>query len=173
MQTIEKMGTRRRRFFRLGGFTLLESMVAAVVLAILVLGVCGALSESYQQSETVQSTGTAVLLATQLSDEITSKPMGSTLGPGSLTSRSQYTTVANYNGYADNSTALPMLDGSSLDVTGSDNYTRSVAVTIGARPSIDTVSPTTDFAIVAVTVTGPDGHSVSIPKFVTNYSITR
>jgi hypothetical protein len=97
-----------------------------------------------------------------------------TLGPDpGMTSRSTFTRVTNYNGYTDTSTSLPLLGGGSLDVTGSDAYTRSVDVVVGARPSIDTLSPAANFAIVTVNVTYPDGDSVSIPRFVANYSIQR
>lgn len=152
---------------------MLEALCASVVLSILVLGVCGTLTESYEQSAVVQSNGTSVSLARQLADEITSKTLGSTLGPGSFTSRAQYTTVCNYNGYSDTSTATPLLEGGTLDVTSSDVYSRSVSVALGARPSIDSTSPSTDFAVVTVSVTGPNGQVVTIPKFVCNYAIQR
>lgn len=159
------------------GFTLLEGLLAAVVLAILVLGVCGTLSESYTQSEFTTANATAVSLARQLADEMVSKPMGSmssSLGPGAYTSRSQYTQIINYHTYSDTSTSIPPLgSGSPVDATGADSYTRSVSV-VSATPSIDS-SPVvpTDFAIVTVTITAPNGQTVSIPQFVANYPIQR
>jgi Tfp pilus assembly protein PilV len=153
-----------------------------VVLSILVIGVCDVLSQSYSQTQAAQSNATGVMLAVQLADEIASKPMadpmtGSTsLGPDTgmnPAQRSTFTRATNYSGYTDTSTSLPLLEGGTLDVTSTDTYTRSVAVTVGAKPSIDTLSPTTNFAIVTVTVTYPDGDTVSIPKFVPNISIQR
>jgi len=140
------------------GFTLLEGLLAAVVLAILVLGVCGTLSESYKQSEFTAANAAAVSLARQLADEITWSP---------------YTQISSYNNYSDKSTLVPLLEGGSLNVTGSDNYTRSVTV-VSATPSIDP-SPAvpTDFAIVTVKVTAPNGQIVAIPQFVANYPIQR
>jgi prepilin-type N-terminal cleavage/methylation domain-containing protein len=168
MSTIDRLCRARR------GFTLLEALAASVVLSILVLGVCGTLTESYEQSAVVQSNGTGVALARQLADEITSRQLGSSLGPGSYTSRAQYTTVCNYNGYSDTSTAIPLLEGGTpLNATKPDTYSRSVTVSLGARPSIDSTSPSTDFAIVTVSVTGPWGQTVTIPKFVCNYAIQR
>lgn len=162
------------------GFTLLEALVAAVVLSILVLGVCDVLSQSYGQTEAAQCDAVGVMLARQLADEIASKPMadpttGSTaLGPDAgMTTRSTFTRATNYNAYTDSSNAMPLLAGGSLDVTGSDTYTRSVTVVVGAQPSIDTLSPTGNFAIATVTVAAPDGNSVSIPKFLANYSVQR
>ncbi len=155
------------------GFTLLEGLIASVVLAVLALGVVGSVSTSYQQSQSVRASSTAVTLARQLTDEIVSKPYDPTdvLGTGGV--RSTFTGVSAYNEYSDNSNALPMLEGGTLDVTGEDNYTRQAAVVVGARPSIDGTSPATDFAIVTVNVTCPDGQIVSIPELVANYSIPR
>jgi prepilin-type N-terminal cleavage/methylation domain-containing protein len=158
---------------RRAGFTLLEGLIASVVLAVLALGVVGSVSSSYQQSQSVRASSTAVTLARQLTDEIVSKPYDPTdaLGTGGV--RSTFTGVSAYNGYSDNSNALPLLEGGTLDVTGEDNYVRQASVVVGAKPSIDTASPVTDFAIVTVNVTGPDGQIISIPEFVANYPIPR
>jgi type II secretory pathway pseudopilin PulG len=165
----ERSAQRRRR----GGFTLLEGLMAAVILSILVLGVFGSLCAAYEQSASVRANATGILLARQLADEIISKPFNPTnsLGAGGLASRSLFTDVSNYNNYSDASTSMPLLAGGTLNVTGSDAYNRSVSVAVGATPSIDAVSPTTDFAIVTVSVTCPNGQIVSIPELVANYSI--
>jgi Tfp pilus assembly protein PilV len=181
MQAIEKRaGVVARRSRRRGGFTLMEGLIASVVLAILVLGVCSTLGTSYQQAVIVKNNAAGIMLGRQLADEITSKPLAdpssgsTTLGPGTgMTTRGTFTHVTNYSGYSDTSTSMPLLAGGTLDVTGSDLYSRSVNVVVGAKPSIDTASPTTDFAIVTVTVTGPDGQRVAIPKFVAKYAIQR
>ena len=155
------------------GFTLLEGLVASVVLVILVLGVAGSLSTSYQQSQSVRAMSTAVTLARQLVDEIVSKPFYSNTSGTVLGVRSTYTDIGVYNGYSDNSDAMPLLEGGTLNVTGADHYVRQTSVVVGAKPSIDTSSPATDFAIVTVNVTCPDGQVVSIPEFVANYPIPR
>lgn len=161
------------RATRRAGFTLLEGLMASVVLAILVLGVFGSISTSYQESQAVRATSTALTLGRQLTDEIVSHPFYSgTLGANGLTSRSQYTDVSNYNGYSDASNAMPLLAGGTLNVTGSDVYNRQASVVVGAKPSIDVSSPSTDFGIVTVDVTCPDGQVVSIPEFVAKYAIS-
>ncbi len=168
-----------------------------MVLSILVIGVCGVLSQSYQQTQASQSNATGVLLAQQLADEIASKPMAdpttgsTTLGPDTgMTTRATFTRATNYDGYTDTSTALPLLAGGSMNVTNPQNfpgnfvYTRSVLPLSGATSMVgakvmcngtlyDTLSPTTNFAIFTVTVTCPDGNSVSIPGFTANYSVQR
>lgn len=157
---------RRRR----SAFTLLEALIASVILAILVLGVFGSLSAAYQQNASVRADATAILLARQLADEIVSKPFDSTLGAAPAP-RSGYTNVSNYDGYSDTSTSMPLLAGGSLDVTGSDTYSRSVSVTKGVEPSINAAGPADAFAIVTITVTCPNGQIISIPELVANYSL--
>ncbi len=154
--------------------------MAAIVLAILVLGVCTTFTSTYQQALSTRAAGTAAMLARQLADEITSKPLvdpssgSESLGPGTgMTSRSQYTHVTNYDGYSDSSNSMPLLGGGSLDVTSAQTYNRKVKVVVGAKASVDTASPTTDFAVVTVTVTAPDGQSVAISKFVVNDPVSR
>jgi prepilin-type N-terminal cleavage/methylation domain-containing protein len=166
------------RLARRAGFTLLEGLIASVVLAILALGVAASLSASYQQSESVRSMSTAVTLSRQLTDEIVSKPFVPTDALGNGGVRSTFTGVSAYNNYSDVSNAIPLLAGGSpLDVTGSDVYNRQTAVVAGARPTVNGVpdarSPTTDFAIITVNITCPDGEIVSIPEFVANYAINR
>jgi len=151
----------------------MEGLFAAVILAVLALGILGSLSASYQQSQAVRASSTAVVLARQLIDEIVSKPFSPSEALGSGGTRSTFTGVSAYNGYSDTSTAMPLLEGGTLDVTSEDNYTRQAAVSVGVKPSIDTASPATDFAIVTVNVTCPDGQVVSIPEFVANYAIPR
>ncbi|MGD0769683.1 MAG: hypothetical protein ABSB42_15980 [Tepidisphaeraceae bacterium] len=153
----------------------MEGLTASVVLVILVVGVVGSLSTSYQQSQSVRANSTAVTLARQLVDEIVSKPFdGDAAGTGAG-ARSTFTDVSAYNGYSDTSTAMPLLNGGTLDVTGDDNYARQTTVVVGAQPTIngtpDNVSPATDFAIVTVNVTCPDGQIISIPEFVAKYAM--
>jgi prepilin-type N-terminal cleavage/methylation domain-containing protein len=158
---------------RRAGFTLLEGLIASVVLAILALGVVVAVTTSYQQSDSVRANSTATTLARQLVDEIVSKPYSPSDALGTGGERSTFTSVSAYNDYADNGNAIPLLEGGSLDVTGGQSYARSISVVVGVKPSIDTASPETDFAIVTVNVTCPDGQIVSIPELVANYALTR
>jgi prepilin-type N-terminal cleavage/methylation domain-containing protein len=155
------------------GFTLMEGLIASVVLAILALGVIGSLSTAYEQSQYVHDQATSLMLGRQLMDEIVSKSFSSTNPLGTGGTRSTFANVSAYNSYSDTSTSMPLLGGGSLDVTGSEPYTRSVSVATGTKPSIDSLSPSTDFAIVTVTVTCPNGQTVSIPELVAKYSIQR
>ena len=157
------------------GFTLLEGLVASVVLLVLVLGVTGSISTAYQQSQSTRASSTAVTLARQLVDEIVSKPFDSgSLGPISG-SRSTFTDVNAYNGYLDNSDSILPL-GLVLPSPGTipnmpPDYSRQVSVVVGAAPSVGAAS--TDFAVMTVSVTCPEGQIISIPEFVANYPILR
>jgi type II secretory pathway pseudopilin PulG len=170
IQVIDRSADRRARR---GGFTLLEGLIASVVLAILVLGVVGSVSTSYQESQSVRATATSVTLGRQLVDEIVSKPFDSTDALGTGGTRSTFTNISAYNNYSDTSNALPLLAGGTIDATGADQYTRQTSVVAGAQPSNDAISPTSDFAIVTVNVAGPGGEVISIPEFVARYTVTR
>jgi prepilin-type N-terminal cleavage/methylation domain-containing protein len=163
-----------KRLMRRRGFTLLEGLVASVILVILVIGVAGALSSSYQQGDAIAASSSAVTLARQLMDEVVAKPFVSSdaLGNGSG-ARSTYTNISAFNEYSDSSNALPLLEGGTLDVTSSQNFSRGVKVSVGAQPSIDTTTPASNFGIVTVLVTGPDGEEISVPEFVAEYAIPR
>ena len=169
-----------RQCARRRGFLLLDGMIASVILALLVLGVCEMLSAAYLQTDILNTNASSNLLVRQLTEEIFSKPMadpstGSTaLGPDAgMSSRSAYTRITNYNGYSDVSTALPSEAGGTVDATGAASFARSVAVTVGARPSIDSSTSATQFAIVAVTITAPNGQKFVVNEFAANYPIQR
>jgi prepilin-type N-terminal cleavage/methylation domain-containing protein len=167
--------TARRR-----AFTLVESLLAAVVLAILAFGVATAISASYKTTITLNQTATAVALGRELLEEITGKPL---LDPSSGTTtpaatrlaaaRSTFTGAGNYNLYTDSGSALATLGGSTVNTTNGQSFTRTVSVASGAKPSTDTLSPSTDFALVTVTVTTPMGQSVKLQRVVANYTFTR
>jgi Tfp pilus assembly protein PilV len=177
-------GQRRR-----AGFTLVEALMAAVVLAVAVTGLFGELAASGQQTLALQQTSTSIGLARELQEEIAAKPLAnpssgsttpvtavavttSTTQPSTIT-RSTFTYAGSYNGYTDYGSDLYTLGGTTIDATGSQNYCRSVSVTTGAAPSNDTASPKTDFGLVTVTVTSPSGQKFQISRVVTNYTFSR
>jgi prepilin-type N-terminal cleavage/methylation domain-containing protein len=89
------------------GFTLAESLVASVVLAIAVVGVSGALIAAKQQTQAQEDDAVAVTVGKQLLEEIVSFPLvlsdGTTGQPGwpSVTDRATYDTVDDFAGYRD------------------------------------------------------------------------
>jgi hypothetical protein len=157
-----------------------EAVGAALVLAIMVAGLAQALSARASQITSLQQYAAAEGLAHQLMDEIVAKPLanptsGSTTpaAAASTNPRATFVAVGDYNLYSDKSTDLSTLSGATLDATGPQSFTRSVTVSLGATPSVDTLSPTTDFGLVTVTVTTPAGETVKLQRVVTNYTFTR
>ena len=165
---------RRRR-----GFTLAESLVASVVLAIAVVAVSGTLSATYQSMASSAGTSEAVAMARQLIEEIAAKPFavpaGETDNPGFLSgalNRTTYDSVSDYNGFTDTSNTIKKLDGASVSAGSGGVYTRSVAITSGVRPTGHT-APVADFALVTVTVTKPSGEPIKVSQLVTRSTIVR
>jgi prepilin-type N-terminal cleavage/methylation domain-containing protein len=155
------------------GFTLVESLLAAVVLAILVLGVAGELAASYQQATNLAQTATAADLARQLMEEIASQPVSTPLGTAATVARSQFTGAGQYNLYTDNGSSLTTLAGTTVNATSGQSFQRSVKVATGALPSSDTASPAGDFEVATVTVTTPTGQTITLRRVLTNYTFTR
>src|SRR5436190_12254159 len=90
------------------GFTLAESLIASVVLALAVVSIATGVSASFQQAGLLNESSTALELGRQLLEEIAAKPFvdprdgSTTLGPESgETSRSLYDNADDYNGFTD------------------------------------------------------------------------
>src|SRR6266480_2651488 len=104
--------TSARGWLRRRAFTLAEALIASVVLAASVIGISSVISASYQNSSGYGNSATALGLAQELMEEISSKPTvlasGVTNQPGwpIQTDRTQYDTVDDYNGYSDISSSI-------------------------------------------------------------------
>jgi type II secretory pathway pseudopilin PulG len=160
------------------GFTLAESLIASVVLAASVIGIAGTLSSSYQQSAVRGNQSTALLLAQQLMEEISSKPIEITSGAntvgwsGANTNRATYDSVDDYNGYTDVSGSIATTSGSTYDLGDGGSYTRTATVTNNALPS-GLTGTATDFVLVTVTVQMPHNQSVSVSQLLTKVTLFR
>ena len=155
-------------------------MLASAVLAIAVVGISSVLAASYQQSSVRGNTGTALSLAQQLMEEISSKPLDpptSQNQPGwstGHTDKSQYDTVDDYDGYTDFSSGIQTADGSTVDMGDGGSYTRVVSVTPNARPAgVPATAPQSDFVLVTVTVKMPHHQQISLSQLMTRATLTR
>jgi Tfp pilus assembly protein PilV len=163
-----------------GGYTLAESLIASVVLAIAIVAISGTLAASYQQNSARTNTTTALTLAQQLMEEIAAKPIslpaGQTNKPGwaqGQTDRRYYDTIDDYNGYADFSGAIQSADGGTVNLSDDDgSYQRSVKVQSGAVPA-GLTGPPEDFVMVTVTVKMPHNQSSSVSQLVTRVTRVR
>src|SRR3954471_15874884 len=111
-------------------------------------------------------------MAQQLMEEIASKPLDPPALPNHAgwssgqTDRTQFDTIDDYNGYTDFSTSLAMRDGNSIQMgktESSGSYTRTVTVTQNALPT-GLTGTASDFTLVTVKVTMPDGNSASLSQ---------
>jgi type II secretory pathway pseudopilin PulG len=148
---------------RSSGFTLLEGLMAAAVLGIATVAVVGPIMTTRQQREAVAGVSEALGLARQLLEEIAAKPYADPddgnilLGPDPMeSSREWFDNVDDYHGYADTTSSLRTLSGTSLSGTadGSAHYARRVTVEYRAGPDGPAVAAG-DFALVRVWV-GPE-----------------
>jgi hypothetical protein len=163
------------------GYTLAESLIASVVLAVSVIGVSSVLSASYQHSSGYGNTTTALGLAQELMEEISAKPTvlatGVTNKPGwpSETDRTKYDTVDDYNNYSDVSSSIKTTDGTTVDAgDGSGSYIRTVTITPNAKPATLTgTAPASDFLLVTVSVKTPKGQTIKLSQMFSKAMIYR
>jgi MSHA pilin protein MshD len=99
-----------------GGFTAIEALVAATILAILTAAVSGALMAGRAQSKLARDTLSASFLAQSLMDEIMRLPFNdpkgyTTMGPDGGETRATFDNVDDYCGYTDGPGAITDLAG--------------------------------------------------------------
>lgn len=141
-------------------------MIATVVLAVAAVAIASLLLSVHEQQQAIQETNTATLLAGQLMEEISAKPLG-LYPPASIpNSRALFTTANQYASYTDSTqtTGIKTLENQTLPFPNIGNYSRVVSITD------TTVSQTNahDIRLVTVKVTTPSGKSVSLSKWLTN-----
>ncbi|MEI8196933.1 MAG: type II secretion system protein [Phycisphaerae bacterium] len=122
------------RWPRRGGFTALETLLAAGILAIVAAAVSGALSAGRMQSRNAQDTVHASMLARALMDEIIRLPYTDPHGYTSLgpdpgeNNRTQYDNIKDYHGYTDGPSNVNDPAGN-VYPSELQGYTRSVVMT--------------------------------------------
>jgi MSHA pilin protein MshD len=127
------MGYLNCRAFRAPrGFTAIEALVAATILAILTAAVSGALMAGRAQSKLARDTLAASCLAQSLMDEIMrlpyNDPLGYTaLGPDGSETRATYDNIDDYGGYQDGPASLKDLAGNAYPDTY-QGFTRIVSM---------------------------------------------
>jgi prepilin-type N-terminal cleavage/methylation domain-containing protein len=170
------------------GFTLAESLVASVVLALAVVGVSGALVASQRQTDMQEDSAVAVSLARELIERVAAKPLELSDGttglagwPG-VTNASLYDTAGDFDGYHDVVTS-PVWRNRNVSVSfttaappaaqsGQPQYARTVSVTYPTS-LFGTAINAGDVAIVKISVQGPSGGAVTLSRVVSKAAITR
>jgi prepilin-type N-terminal cleavage/methylation domain-containing protein len=123
------------------GFTAIEALIAATILAILTASVSGALSAGRAQAKLARDTLSASFLAQSMMDEIMRLPYDDPLGyttlgpdPGQAT-RSTFNNIDDYYGYTDGPNNLTDYAGNSYPSTY-QSFTRAVTMTaISSTPT--------------------------------------
>jgi MSHA pilin protein MshD len=153
---IDPTGVRRGR--SQAGFTLIEILVAVVVLAIAVCGSMAALSAISVQSADAMVTEQATAVASAYLNEVLQKPFGAFDGH---TTRSTLDVVDDYNGLKNKGAR----DQTGALVPGLGQYTVTVSVGPGTLGSV----PATEVREVDVKVVHSSGVTVLLSGYRTKY----
>lgn len=158
------------------GFTLGECLIATVLLAIVVLGICSALGAASRQTSALEVRVKCHELARELMEEIASRPFD----PPALNDQpgfganniihSEYDNIADYHGFADK--IMPYT--TQLHMADTLWYARLASVQFRASPS-GAADPTGNFALITVTVDAENWHaeSFTLHRLVTRSTIKR
>jgi MSHA pilin protein MshD len=160
------MRTRRTTTSRRGGFTLVESMIAVLIVSGLLvasLGTFGAIARARQmQTDRTLAYGLADQLLAEIMQCYFKEPGGGiTLGPDAGETRATYDDVDDYDGLSN--TPPQQRDGTVL--TEFAGWTRSVSVTCVRPDAPGTAVVGADSPVlkrIVVTVTSPRGVSVTL-----------
>jgi prepilin-type N-terminal cleavage/methylation domain-containing protein len=146
------------------GFTLIEALMAAVILAVAVGGIVAPIAASYQQTRNVKQTSIALSMAQQLLDEIVARPFTDptdssvVLGPDAgETTRPTFDNIDDYHGYQDttdssSSKSMKTLSGETIAWDSSEIYRRDVTLEYRATPA-GPPAAFGDFLVITVKVT--------------------
>jgi prepilin-type N-terminal cleavage/methylation domain-containing protein len=160
---------------RRSGFTLIESLIATVVLAIAVVGIAGAIGASYKQTTALDTDAASISIARALLEEACAKPFAASTSASKASAgnfdRSTYTDIADYHGYHDQS-PFTTLGGETVDV--GEGYTRTVTYTVPASVTVGASTVTlSDFGRITVSVHSSTGRDITLSRLVSNVTYTR
>lgn len=142
---------------RCRGATLVELIVAIVVIAAAVFGVIALTSATATRSADTMVQVQAVVIGESYLHEILQKPFGADCGP---CTRLQMDKVADYNGLLD----VGVHDATNAPAANLGNYNVRVTVAnsaLGAGPAV----PLAQSELVTVTVTAPNGRSIALSGY--------
>lgn len=148
-------------------FTLIESLLASVILAAAVIAIATALNSAYANTARVDDDAAAVSLARQMMQQLASLPYRN--------ATAERDSVIEYDGFADSfSPTGTSRTGASVSTGSGRAYERSVSVRFRAVPPVVFVNSAatelgasaveTDLAIVTVSVTTPGGRIVELTQ---------
>lgn len=166
----DRQGQRRPRPRASGGFTLVESLAAAAILAFAVVALCQAIVSGQMQTYAALHDLRATSLAETMVEEILALPYADPDGasnPGPETGepgRAQFDNIDDYHGFAQQPGQISDWRGSDYPVEYQD-FSRSVAVSYGPL-TVAGVGTSVQGLSITVTVTDAGGRQWIITRFV-------
>jgi type II secretory pathway pseudopilin PulG len=165
------------RTARRGAFTLIEGLIASLILAVGVAGVASTLAASAAQARALATDTTAQMLARELMEEVAAKPFAAPVSSDAAgyklgnASRATYDNLSDYDGYSD-VTPIKSLNGDTINTGDGVIYTRSVAIEFRTTPGGPKVL-NGDYAMITVVVKANLGRSITMSRLVTNVTLVR
>jgi prepilin-type N-terminal cleavage/methylation domain-containing protein len=141
---------------RQGGFTLIEIVVAIVIIAIAGVSIVGLTSAMATRSAHAMQAQQVATIANSYLQEAMSKPFAPVAGGGT---RATHNDVSDYNGLND----FGARDHNDNPLTGLSAYQVQVAVT----PTVFNLIPIAQSKLITVSVTDPQGMVTQLSSFVT------
>lgn len=155
------MCTKPRKRAAHSGFSLIEVIIAMLLISVGVLGVLSAMNTLVKGSADPMVRKQAIAVAESLLEEITLKDFANPTGGYTGTDRTQFDDVSDYAGY----TTTGIVDIGGTAISGLSGYNvSSVTVANAALGSI----ASTDAKLITVTVTAPGGEAISMSAYRTN-----
>jgi type II secretory pathway pseudopilin PulG len=157
--------------------SLVESLIASVVLAIATIGIASSLSGAAKQTGDLSTIATMNTIGRALMEEVSALPFtGPALGDQGgwskgNTNRATYDSLDDFNGYTDQS-PFTMLDGTTVPLDDGQKYQREVEVQFRATPSGE-AQTSGDFAMIRIRVSSGAVGTVVIEKLLTNFTQKR
>lgn len=151
------------------GFSLVEAIVFIVIVSVAIVGVLGVMNLTTQRSADPLIRKQAIAVAESLLEEIElqdfADPNGNPSPAPTQANRAAglFNDVSDYNGFAPSGGIYPI--DSVTPISGLTGYSVSVTVANSALGAV----PAADSKLITVTVTGPDGVSVSLAAYRTHY----
>jgi MSHA pilin protein MshD len=146
------------------GVTLVELIIAMVIIGIAVSAVLSVYKTSVINSATPMVKKQAMLIAESLMDEVLNKsfikPSGGFSGPYTIANRDQFDTVSDYNNFS----MSGIYNVSGIAISELSKYSANITVSNTALSSI----PATDSILVSITVSAVN-NSVTLNGYRINY----
>jgi len=165
MRSIDRIQSSRR-----AAFTVVEGLLAAVILSVAVGGVAMTMGAAHSQSAMLRENTRMVTLARQLMEEITALPFAdpdtnkAKLGPNEY-ERGSYDDIGDYHGYSDSSTGLTTAGGEPAAMTDTGAYLRTVTVKFRSQPQ-GPADNNGNLALITVKITAPSGRTFDLSRLV-------